>query len=262
MSVPTMRLEPLEGIAAPQGWHYDDPVLEEKLAASLRRHGQVRPLVVRKDLEGNRTLVDGRYLLKAMRALGWTEGWVADVGTVDDEGASRMALDLETRFEVDYVRVAKAVAWLVDDREADPGSLSAASPFTAARILHLRGLATFDWGQFTKPEDDGQSGFSWADDPTVPLVSEGLVEALQESDRVLAEQMGEVAAAAVLEEDRKIMGVEEAAEILDDLRNDRVEEVPTREIPVVDCPVTVPDDEDDADDEPAPVGDLQLGLFG
>lgn len=158
----------LEGLAADPGWHYDDPSLVEKLAASLRRHGQLSALVVRTTTEGSRDVVDGRHRLKAMRLLGWTRAWAADVGTLDDEEARRMALDLLTVAEVDYAQVAQSVRWLVEDRQAEPGSLAAASPFTAERVSQLARLASFDWDQF-KTQDDGQHGFSWGDMDEAPI---------------------------------------------------------------------------------------------
>lgn len=169
--IPTTRTEPLATLQADPGWHYDDPVLIEKMAAGLRRHGQLRGLVVRTDLEGVRRVVDGRKQLQAMRLLGWETAWTVDVGILDDEASGRMALDLELKAEVDYARLAVAVAWLVDDKGAAPESLASASPFTAARISQLRDLASFDWDQFTKAADDGQHGFSWGEEePAVPTV--------------------------------------------------------------------------------------------
>ena len=182
--IATWRQAPLAAVRATPGWHYDDPALVEKLAASLRRHGQLRALVVRDDALGGLQLVDGRSLLQAMRLLGWTEAWVADVGDLDDEAAGRMALDLETRLEVDYAKVAKAVAWLMDDKGAAADSLAAASPFTAPRLEQLRGLATFDWSQFKAAGDD-QHGFSWDEDPPVTMSVDEFVQPAPDTSPVL-----------------------------------------------------------------------------
>ncbi|MES2341672.1 MAG: ParB N-terminal domain-containing protein [Pseudomonadota bacterium] len=172
--IPAARQEAISSLQADPGWHYDDPVVIEKLAAGLRRHGQLSGLVVRTDLDGARRVVDGRKRLQAMRLLGWAEAWTVDVGTLDDEAAGRMALDLELRAEVDYARLAVAVAWLVDDKGAAPESLASAAPFTADRIAQLRGLASFDWGQFAKAADDGQGGFLFGaeEDPAHPAATD------------------------------------------------------------------------------------------
>lgn len=167
MSVPNWRSVALADlVVADQGWHYDDPVLDEKLATSLRRHGQLRAIVVREDAEGRQEVVDGRRLLKVMLALGLDRGAVAHVGAVDREAARRLSLDLLLQYEVDYARLALDVSDLLDGGAA-PESLAAASPFTAERIGYFGKLARFDWSQF-RDAPEGQASMSWDDPEPAP----------------------------------------------------------------------------------------------
>jgi hypothetical protein len=159
VSLATWREATLASLLVPDtGWHYDDPVLLEKLATSLRRHGQLRALVVRTGLDGACEVVDGRRLLQAMLALGWERCWVADIGVVDRYASQQLALDLELHFDVDYVKLALAVAGLLE------------------RIGHFATLAVFDWKQFSDAPE-GQGALDWsaleapaADVPEPPAV--------------------------------------------------------------------------------------------
>lgn len=146
-------------VVAELGWHYDDSTALEKLATSLRRHGQLQAIVVRTAPDGSTQVVNGRKLLQAMRALGWTRGMVADIGAVDYEASQRLALDLELRFEVDFAKLAVAVAVMLE-AGASTESLAGASPFTAERIGYFRTLASFDWSQFSDALD-GQVALDW-----------------------------------------------------------------------------------------------------
>lgn len=149
--------------ASDGGWHYDDSVALEKLAISLRRHGQLRAVVVRHAANGELEIVDGVRLVQAMQALDWTRCMVADIGAVDRMAARQLALDLELRFEVDYAKLAFAVADMLE-AGAVPEGLAAASPFSAERIGHFRTLAVFDWNQFSGAPE-GQTALSWGDEP-------------------------------------------------------------------------------------------------
>lgn len=142
------------------GWHYDDDVTMRKLAASLQRHGQLEPLVVRGDPADDSlvTLVRGHKLLGAMLALGWTKAMAVHVGNVDPMQALKIALHLELRFEVDYAALADAICQLVAGG-ATAAELASGSPFDEERIQHFMTLRTWDWSQFR--QDDGQARLDW-----------------------------------------------------------------------------------------------------
>jgi len=160
MSMPTWKKVELARVQMPDsGWHYDDTTGLLKLASSLQRHGQLRPLVVRGRLESEDVaLVNGHKLLEVMLSLGWTEAMAVHLGDLDDDAAACVALHLELRFEIDYARLARCVSGLVE-RGASPASLASGSPFDADRIRHFATLARFDWALFG--QDDGQAALDW-----------------------------------------------------------------------------------------------------
>lgn len=187
MSLPRWRSVPLETlVVADGGWRYDDPVMAEKLRTSLRRHGQLRAVVVRTLPDGRHEVVDGRRLVAAMRDLRLTDVAVADVGAIDTEAAQRMAFDLDLRFETDYARLALAVAALVA-AGATPEALAATSVLDAERLGHMADLAVgFDWSQFSSAPQ-GQGSLMWDGEGTQlpePLAPEGLATAADWEDPV------------------------------------------------------------------------------
>jgi hypothetical protein len=175
VSVPTFREADLRALVVPDpGWHYDDAELAGKLQASLRRHGQLRAIVVRQGSDGAPVVVDGRHLLRAMLASGMERGWVADVGVVEVHAAQQLALDLELKFEVDYAKLAVEVAGLLE-QGATAESLAGASPWTAERIGYLGRLAFFDWDQF-REVPEGQAALAWDDEPVAENASPAALE--------------------------------------------------------------------------------------
>lgn len=192
MSVASWHEMDLALITVPDpGWRFDDPVLLEKLKTSLRRHGQVRPVVVRRTPRDTVAVVDGRKLLAAMASLGWPSCMVADIGVVDDESAARMALDLDLFFPTDYAKLTAAVAQMLE-AGATPDSLAAASSFSAERIGYMRTIATFDWSQF-RDAPEGQTALAWdgAEElplPVVPAPPDEIDEITAEMERRISEQ--------------------------------------------------------------------------
>lgn len=153
------------------GWTYDDQATAQRLAASLRRYGQLRPVVVRTRRDGTQAIVDGRRLAAAMLACGMDRAVVVDLGMVDDADAVRVSLALEVRFETDYARLAAAVASLVDGG-AQPAELAGISPFSVERITYFGELLRFDWSAFA-PSRDGQSRMEWDEDVVLTEPAEG-----------------------------------------------------------------------------------------
>lgn len=147
------------------GWTYDDEVMAAKLGTSLRRHGQLRPVLVRETADGTVAVVSGRRLVLAMREAGMPKCRVTHLGVVSHEDAQRIALSLELHFETDYAKLARAVADLLQEGDT-LDALASAAPFTSERLAHMRTLTTFDWSAFR--QDDGQTGLFGADMPDVP----------------------------------------------------------------------------------------------
>lgn len=183
------------------GWRHDDPVMALKLEASVRRHGQLRPLVVGTLPDGRLALLDGRRLAAAMRECGYGVAMAVDVGPVDAARATALALALEVAFDTDYARLAVDVAALLDGG-ATPEAVSACSPFDAERVRYFGTLARFDWSQF-KPVESGQSEIAWdlPDEPvaSAPVVAERVhpIAPVPERETLEAEVEAEVELSAV-----------------------------------------------------------------
>lgn len=135
----------LSAVVAAGGWRYSDPVTA---AASLRRCGQINPLLVRTAADGRMVLIDGRQRLAALRASGALTAKVRHVGEMSDAEATELQLGAELAFETDYAALASQVGRLVKQGAATPEALAAIGPFDAERIRHFVTLSTFDWSRF------------------------------------------------------------------------------------------------------------------
>lgn len=156
----------LEGLRLPaDDWRHTDPVTAAKLAASLQRHGQLRPVVVRSLDGGAKEVLEGRQMLLAMRALGWEKGSVLDVGSLPAQEAGILRLSMQLQFETRYAALAHSVAALLASG-ASVAQLASAGPYAADRIAHFDTLTRFDWSRFA-PARDGQSAMSWDEDESV-----------------------------------------------------------------------------------------------
>lgn len=159
----------LKDLRCAGGWKYDGEA-GLKLVSSVRRYGQLRPVVVRTGGDGELWVVDGRRLVAAMLEAGHETAEVKHIGKKSEAEAHMVALALEVGFEVDYAKLAVAVAALVSDG-ATPDQLASASPFSPDRIKHFVTLAAFDWSQYDeKPED--QHAIDWDAMVALPAADE------------------------------------------------------------------------------------------
>lgn len=162
---PALRTVPIDSLQADgRGWHYDDGVEHAKLLGSIRRFGQLRPVVVC-TVAGELRIVDGHRVLAALREAGASEVRVADLGerTAKDLAVSRLACLLQG--EVDYATVVRDVGRLIASGEATAAELSAVGPFRKERLELFPSLLSFDFAQFSKPTAGGQLGISWLSEP-------------------------------------------------------------------------------------------------
>lgn len=161
MSQPTWKFVQLNTVlVADAGWHRDSDDTITKLANSLQRHGQLRPLVVRGVLEDDSmcTLVEGHKLLGAMLTLGWTQAMAVHLGEIDADAAVRVALALELEFRTDFSRMVAAVTPLME-RGATAAELAAGSPLSVDRLKHFPALSKLDWSVFG--HDNSQARLDW-----------------------------------------------------------------------------------------------------
>lgn len=163
-----------EMVITTKGWRYKDQTMLIKLTASLRKFGQLRPVIVRTE-NNARYVVRGNQIVEAMRAAGLEKAWVVDVGSITEQETIALALALEIGFDVDYAALAGRVAFLVNGG-VSPVEVSGLSPFVAARIESFCALAApFDWSVFDQ-KDDGQGGFLFGDDIVTTEIPDGSLE--------------------------------------------------------------------------------------
>src|SRR5262249_28193488 len=114
--VPTRRIEivDIDRIAVvDDGWKHDNAAKLQKLTASVQRYGQTRPVIVRRD--GDRyVVVDGRKILKSLRMAGLKTCRIVDLGPLDAQAAALVCASCDIGFEIDYAKLAFAVAALMD----------------------------------------------------------------------------------------------------------------------------------------------------
>ena len=148
------------------GWHYTDQILEAKMAASVRKHGVVFPIVVSDD----GVVIDGRLRLRGALLAGLKDVPVVRL-IVGEQAAQRLAMDLELRARIDFVKFAKASCDYIA-AGGDPSEMASTGQFSTDRIAGFVKLSTFDWSMFGD-EPDGQQGFGelWGEAPD-PIVQE------------------------------------------------------------------------------------------
>lgn len=148
------RTVPLDQIREPDWcWHHDDEIVAHKIDGSLAQHGQLRAIVVRQ-VGDVLEIVEGRSLLRAMRRANITSATVADLGPIEKDTATLVAMSLELHQDTDYVKLGQEITKLV---ASQGNGFSAIVPFTGVDIEYYRVLsADFDWSQFH--EEDRQEG--------------------------------------------------------------------------------------------------------
>lgn len=163
-------------VAPGHEWRYDDHERFAKLVAGIGRHGMLRPVVVRENEDGRLEVVEGRRRLRAAASLGLEQVPVVSVGRLSRLAAQRVAYDLGLEFDIDYAKLAAAVAAMVsgdDDPQTAPARLAATGPFSVDRVRGFVELVAFDWSQFDGTTD-GQAGFQWdaAPGPDQPVAAD------------------------------------------------------------------------------------------
>jgi DNA polymerase I-like protein with 3'-5' exonuclease and polymerase domains len=133
------QLTPLEVLVVnSNGYRKANPIKVQKLENSLIAYGQLKPLVIRQNV-----VLDGRWLLQAMRNIGWVEAMTVEA----PDGFIELALDIQ--HDVDYA----ALADFVGCTPASATDLANVANFSAERLDYFRQLLRFDWSQFKLEED-------------------------------------------------------------------------------------------------------------
>jgi DNA polymerase-1 len=113
----------------------------------------LRAIVVRQ-VDDCLEIVEGRQVYQALRRAGRDTATVADLGPINRADAILVALSLELKHEIDYVKLGREVAELV---AAQGSGFTSIVPFTGVDVGYYTVLsAGFDWSQFQ--EEDRQGG--------------------------------------------------------------------------------------------------------
>ena len=165
----SMELIPKSKITVPDwGLRYTDDVhFEPRISASLKRFGQMLPLVVRQVDDDKYEIVDGRRRWEAMEALPGDDIWVFNIGPVTRAEAIKRGLALSLSAEIDYAALAKHV---VDELKEDPeyNSLPSFTFLTAERIQYFQTLLNFDWSIYEEQYESLLGGEFGLDDAPPP----------------------------------------------------------------------------------------------
>ena len=142
--VPSDALGTLDG-----GWHHDDHDTDLKLAASVRQFGQLQPVLVRKGAAGELSIINGRGIVRALRAAERTHAWVLDLSDLSEQDAVMAALACQMGYDVDFVKLAVSVRGLLDAGRT-AAEIAAIAPLSVERIALMPAMLSFDWSRFHK----------------------------------------------------------------------------------------------------------------
>ena len=141
------------------GRHDRDTI--ERLAASLRRFGQVRPILVCGDSSlAPFRVVDGRCIIDALKLNGKEEVWFEHVGDLSDEDQAALNLALRIQSPLAHISFAQRIVSHLEGGRLTAESLAGVTPFTVHQVKGLPGLVRFDSSRFA--QETGQADLDYA----------------------------------------------------------------------------------------------------
>lgn len=128
----------------------------EKVKNSLKKFGQVEPILVRELENGKYEIVNGFHRYEAMKELGSQEIEVKNLGKIDFDTAVAIALQTEdTKVPIDNIELAGLMKELItEDKNTD--YWAKLLPYTAEIIQSKIDLIDFDFNQFDERENEGE----------------------------------------------------------------------------------------------------------
>ena len=97
-------------------WNYktNDESKASKLAANIKRNGQVENIIVRQISKAKYEIVNGNHRLDAFVSAAIDEPMVFNLGKISLAEAQRVAIETnETRFENDHIKLAEIISGLI-----------------------------------------------------------------------------------------------------------------------------------------------------
>lgn len=116
----------------------------EDIKKSIKLNGFKQPIQVR-DNNGYE-IIDGEQRWTAMRELGYKEIYIYDNGKISDEDAKNETLWWQVQIPFDEVKLAPLVVEL--------SNLGLEVPFSTEELNDLKGLAEFDFGEYSSDRPD------------------------------------------------------------------------------------------------------------
>lgn len=106
------QITPAELVPNPWNTNVCSPEAIEKITASLKRHGWVKPVIARQLADGSLQILGGQHRVEVAMTMGLKTVPVVDLGTMDDTRAKEIGLIDNARYGSDD---ADSLAELLDD---------------------------------------------------------------------------------------------------------------------------------------------------
>lgn len=149
----------------PADWNYkiEDEEKAKKLAANIKRNGQIENILVRRLQNGKNEVVNGNHRLISFRETGMKEVVCFQLGAISKSAAKRIAIETnETKFDTNYTKLAELFRDMVTgaDAEFEIKDLAETLPFDESQIENYVSLLDFDWDAFQNKNntDDEKEG--------------------------------------------------------------------------------------------------------
>jgi len=149
----------------PNPWNTNivSPDNEAKIDASLRRHGFIKPIIVRSLHDGTLQILGGAHRRDAAIRIGLHEVPIFNLGYIDDQKAKEIGLIDNARYGADDTL---GLAALLEEL-GTPEDLSTFLPYSDTDFASIFSSATIALDELDLPDDDGAAAPSAAKAPAV-----------------------------------------------------------------------------------------------
>lgn len=139
-------------------WNYkdDDPDKAAKLAANIKRNGQVENLMIRELPTGFYEVLNGNHRLDVFTELEMDTAICFNFGKISLAHAQRLAIELnETRFPSNNLRLGQLIKEMGVGAGAEFSleEMAETMPFTGDELRSLVDLVDFDWSRYDKDKE-------------------------------------------------------------------------------------------------------------
>jgi len=157
MSIKQMMADPRALRPNPWNTNVVSPDNEAKIEESIRRHGFIKPVIVRRLMDDSMEILGGEHRSAAAVRLGITEIPVFDLGRIDDQKAKEIGLIDNARYGADDML---GLANLLEEL-GTPDDLASFLPYSDTDFASIFSSTTIALDDLDLPDDDHAS-------PSVP----------------------------------------------------------------------------------------------